>query len=43
MKAGSAFEATWKGSGVLVEGAGLIHNGVVSGFAYNLLFAATQP
>ena len=43
MKAGSAFEATWKGSGVIVEGAALIHNGVVSGFAYNLLFAATQP
>jgi len=39
MKAGSSLEPFWEGSGVLIEGAALIHNGVVSGFAYSLLFA----
>lgn len=43
MKGGSAFTSGWEGSGVLVEGAAVIHVGVVSGFAYQLLFAPGNP
>jgi hypothetical protein len=43
MKAGSSLEASWKGSGVLVEGAALIYTGTVSGFAFNLWFAPGNP
>jgi len=43
MKAGSSLVPAWKGSGVLIEGAALIHNGVVSGFAYSLVFAPGSP
>ena len=43
MKAGSSLEASWKGSGVLVEGAALIYAGVVSGVGHNLYFVAGSP
>jgi len=43
MKAGSAMEPAWKGSGVLVEGAALIYTGMVSGFAFQLWFAPGSP
>ena len=43
MKAGSSLEASWKGSGVLVEGAALIYTGAVSGVGYSLYFVAGSP
>lgn len=43
MKAGSALEPSWEGSGLIIEGAALLHNGMVSGFAYCVLFAPGHP
>jgi hypothetical protein len=43
MKAGSSLQPSWKGSGVLVEGAGLIRTATVAAFAYELWFAPGNP
>ncbi|MES1204660.1 MAG: hypothetical protein ABUS79_01865 [Pseudomonadota bacterium] len=43
MKAGSSLEPSWKGSGVLVEGAALIRTGLVAAFGYEIWFVPGNP
>lgn len=43
MKAGSSLQPSWKGSGVIVEGAALVYTGLVSGVAFEIWFSPIIP